>query len=499
VQSHNRFFIFVALATFVLSYSGLLAIGPFLLQDADTFWHIRTGQWILDHAQFPSVDFYSYTEYGKPWISTEWLCEIIYAAAFKLGGWSAVAVVAAAVCATVIGILCFYLLRNLRFSVAIGWSILTAAAMSPHFLARPHVFSYVLLAVWMINLLDAYDDEFNLPSSFILAPLMILWANLHGSFTLGLALLYIFGAFCIYQGIVQHNYTKCARLLIITVVVSACALITPYGIAPVFMTTKLLDMKFTHGYLVEWRPPEFQGRYFRLIYLVGIFSGIAGLGIRLRGPRLVTFAVITVMAFSYIRGLMMFFLLVPIILARPTAACAWYLKPQLLGLNALDGNKSSDPVLALLQKRSSAILASCIGLAMLVTAGTWWRSDIVSSKVITPKAAVDFVQQRNISGNVFNWYGFGGYLIFSGIPTFIDGRAELFGDAFVRKYVATETLSDINSAFEMLDEYKVNWVIFPPMEPLAKALARSERWEEVFSDEYSTVFVRRRKDHGTSG
>jgi hypothetical protein len=254
------------------------------------------------------------------------------------------------------------------------------------------------------------------------------------------------------------------------------------------MTTKLLGMKFTHGYLSEWRPPDFQGKHFRLIYLTTILSAITGLGIRLRGPRLVVFVLITATGLSYIRGLMMFFFLAPIILARPAARSVWYLAPH--GSTTPKGHTASDPVLALLQRRSFAILAGSATFAALITASTLWRQDIVPSKDITPKAAIDFVQRANIGGNVFNWYGFGGYLIFAGIPTFIDGRAELFGDAFVHKYVDTERLIDIDSAFDMLDEYKVNWIVFPPDKPLAKALARSARWDAVYSDEYAVVFVR---------
>ena len=491
VRSHNNFFIpTTALAVVLIFYSYVLSVGPSLLRDPDTFWHIRTGQWILDHAQFPTVDFYSYTESGKPWISTEWLSEISYAVAFDFGGWRAVATLAGTACAAMIGIVCLYLLRHVRFSVAIGWTVLASAAISPHFLARPHLFSYVLLAIWTINLLDAYDDDnFNLPSLLSLAPLMVLWANLHGSFTLGLVLLYVFAGFCLYQNIVQQNYTKCWRLLIVASVVTAAALITPYGISSAFMTTKLLDMNFTTR-IAEWRPTNFQQGRLLLIYLVAILSATAGLGIRLRGPRIVVFALIAFMGLSYFRGLMMFFVLVPIIFARPAAECRWYLASQLSGTSQSD--KASDSVLRFLQKRSFAILAGCMALALSITVWTWLRKDVVPSKSIAPKQAIDFVQRRHITGNVFNWYNFGGYLIFSGIPTFVDGRAELFGDDFLYKYQNAVDLIDINGTFELLDEYKVSWVLFPPKDPLVQVLARSALWDEVYSDEYSAVLVRHR-------
>src|SRR5205814_10450264 len=197
IQSSGRISFNIALTLLLVYYSIIFSFPNYLLADQDTFWHIRFGQWVLAHAQFPTVDFFSYTAAGRPWIATEWLSEVVFAAAFKFGGWHAVVFLAAIACSAVIGILCFYLVRHLRFSVAIGWTALTALAISPHFFARPHVFSYVLLAIWLIHLLDAYDaDNFNLSLLPVLAPLMILWANLHGSFTLGLALLYVFAGYC---------------------------------------------------------------------------------------------------------------------------------------------------------------------------------------------------------------------------------------------------------------------------------------------------------------
>lgn len=66
IQSSNRFFIAAAVVVFFVYYSKLMISSPALLQDPDTFWHIVTGQWILNHAQVPTVDFYSYTETGSP-------------------------------------------------------------------------------------------------------------------------------------------------------------------------------------------------------------------------------------------------------------------------------------------------------------------------------------------------------------------------------------------------------------------------------------------------
>ena len=144
-----------------------------------------------------------------------------------------------------------------------------------------------------------------------------------------------------------------------------------------------------------------------------------------------------------------------------------------------------------LQKRSILIVAGSMAIAALITVWTWWRVNVTPPEAIAPKAAIDFVQRAKIIGNVFNAYDFGGYLIFLGIPTFVDGRALPFGDAFLHRYFDAVSLTDINSAFELLDEYKVTWVILHPKEPLALALARSALWDEAYSDKFSVVLARR--------
>ena len=492
-QGTNRLYLSTTITVFAVCYTGLILLPGFsLLQDPDTFWHIRTGQWILDHAQFPTVDVFSYTANGKAWISTEWIPQIFFAIAYKFGGWRAVVVVTAVCAAAAISILGLYLVRWLRFSVVIGWTALTMMAIGPHLLARPHIFSYVLMAIWMINLLDSYDDDSSLPSLRTLVPLIVLWANVHGSFTFGLALLGIFAVVLFLRNIARRNYAECRHLILTVCIVSAGALLTPYGISPAFMTLELLDLKYTIPQIVELRAPDFQVSKNSLFFFSCIVAAVAGFGIRLSGARLITFICMMIAGLSYARGLLMFFFLAPFILARPLAKGVSYLKAQPWGIQFSDGNKAEDPVLRYLHKRFVAVPTACMTVAALVTASTWWREDIVPAKSVAPKAAIDFVQHENITGNVFNDYNFGGFLVFLDIPTFVDGRALPFGDDFLHKYFDVIDLVDTSAAFKMLDDYKVSWIILRPTTPLTKAITESPFWDKVFSDAYSVVFTRHR-------
>src|SRR2546430_11732624 len=129
IASGHAFYVSTAATIFFFYYSILVIFSRTLLEDGDTLWHIRTGQWILNHAKVPIVDFYSYTAAGTRWISTEWLAEIFFALSFNIGEWRGVVILSAAVCATIIAVICFFLVRNLRFSIAIGWTALTALAI----------------------------------------------------------------------------------------------------------------------------------------------------------------------------------------------------------------------------------------------------------------------------------------------------------------------------------------------------------------------------------
>jgi hypothetical protein len=493
IKSQDKVFLVTAFAVFVLFYCLILLRAPLLLHEPDTLWQIRTGQWTLDHARVPTSDFFSYTAAGKPWVSMQWLSQVIYALTFNAGGWHAMAVLAATSSAAIVGIVCFYLLRHLRFSVAIGCALLTGAAIGPHFTARPHVFSYVLLALWMISLLNAYDDKkFDLPPLLTLAPLMILWANIHGSFTYALTMLYIFSACCLFHNFVARDFAKCRHVVIVAAVTTACAAATPYGIMPAFMTTTLVSMKFASGYINELRSPDFQASTFVLIYFVAIFLVMAGLGIRLGGARLISFGLAAATGLRYMRALFMFFLLAPIILARPAVRCFPPLARQSFATESSDSGAAPDALLGLLQKYATAVLVGCVALAVLTTVSFWRREDIVPSKTIAPEAAIDFVKRANITGNVFNSQIFGGYLIWSGIPVFIDGRLEVYGDAFLRKYAQTVGLADVTKAYAVLDEYNIQWAILNPYEPLVGELARNTAWDKAYADADAVVFVRRR-------
>jgi len=491
-QSGSRFHFRMAVTVLLFYYCALLLFPRSFLQDPDTLWHIRTGQWILDHGNFPVADSYSYTASGQRWIAGQWLAEIIFYLAYRLGEWRGIVILSTLLCAAIIATLCWYLLRNLRFSVAIAWTAITAVAISPHFLARPHLFSYLLILIWVSTLVDSYDrNDFKLPTLF-LCVIIAVWANLHGSFTLGLVLLGVFVMYSCYRNVLLRDYTTCRRDLILLIIVGVCALATPYGIFSALLTLEVTNLKYALKNISEWHTPDFQQQRIHLFLFVSLLMALVGLGVRVNGPRLIVFGLLLVLGLSHTRGLVTLFLLMPVILARPLNECLPWFRP--IGADVSVGaqtTNASDPVLLYLRRRSAAIPLVLFAIAVLVTAVSWHRTNVGPPGSVAPRAAIEFVRRAGITGNVFNSYMFGGYLIFSGIPTFIDGRIPPYSDDFVRRTFEAIKLADIDDSFRLLDEYNVNWVILRPAEALTRALARSGFWNEVYSDKYAVVFVRR--------
>ena len=489
---------FGAAATLFLFYYSIILISPrALLEDPDTLWHIRTGEWILSHTQVPTVDLYSYTALGQRWISTEWLSEVLYALAYRIGEWRGVVILSAISCAAIVAIICFHLVANLRFSLAIAWTALTALVISHHFLARPHIFSYIILLIFFIKLLEGYDHGNFRSRVPVLCVLMILWANLHPSFTFGLALLYVFAGYSFCEDFARRDYKRCRDALFAVIAVSVCGLITPYGVFSALLTFDTMNMRFATQNITEWHSPDFQQARIELFFIVVCLMTITGLGIRLRGPRLIVYGMLLILSLSYTRGLAIFFLLMPIILAQPIAKwAAWCRAARHRRVQSFQTEymakavSSLDPVLVYLQKRVIVIVAICFAGAAIQTAFSWHRIDAGPPESVAPKAAIDYVRKARITGNVFNNYNFGGYLIFKGIPTFVDGRVPPYTDEFLREYFDAVTLADIKGAFNLLDQYKVNWVLLLPTDPLTKALAESHQWTRVYSDKYSAVLVR---------
>ncbi|MGY4242050.1 hypothetical protein ACVIIZ_003458 [Bradyrhizobium sp. USDA 4523] len=197
-----------------------------LLKDADIYWHIVVGQWIVDHRAVPHVDLFSFTIRGAPWITSEWLSEVLYFVAYKLAGWTGPLILAALSASFAFYLLALLLLKRLpNIPVMI---LLTAgiAMTSFHVFTRPHVLVFPLMVLWANALVEASEQR--RAPSFAYLPLITLWANLHGSFTLGLALMGPFALEAIWTADKSARARVAVQWIRFGVLALGAACITPY-------------------------------------------------------------------------------------------------------------------------------------------------------------------------------------------------------------------------------------------------------------------------------
>ncbi len=228
-----------------------------LIADGDTHLHIAMGRWILAHHAIPFRDAFSFTFPGKEWVPHEWGGELILAAVYGVLGWGGVIAVTELALFASVAILTRFLLRYLvPRRAAIAASIAFTVA-EPHILARPHLLAFPVMVLWMSSIVAA-RDEGRVPSLKLL-PVMILWANLHAGFMIGLA----FAGFLALEALIDarpgERIAVARRWGVFLALAGLSSLVSPNGIDVYVMTLKLVQMGSAMSMISEWQAADFSG------------------------------------------------------------------------------------------------------------------------------------------------------------------------------------------------------------------------------------------------
>ena len=451
-------------------YLLLLALADRLLGDPDIYWHVTAGQWIAEHRAFPHADPFSHTMLGAPWIAKEWLSQLIFAAAHHLAGWTAVAVLAAAATAAAFGVLARVLLEKLDPAATLVLFLAAIMLTASHILARPHALALPVMVLWTAGLVRALDAR-RAPSWWLL-PLMTLWANLHGGFTFGLLLI---GACALEALLVADGADRkrvAGRWIAFGALAALAACVTPYGAESILMTGRILGLGEALALLLEWQPQDFsQAGPFELC-LLGAIGFALYRGLTLPPIRILVVLGLLHMALAHVRNSELLALLAPLFVAAP-------LRDQF----GSDEHASDDSL-------SRGVVAGLAALAAIATLALATTRDLIPGRTFAPSAALAALTRAN-PGPILNDYGFGGYMISAGVPPFIDGRAELYGGAFLARHHQAVTLENLPDFLKLLDEYKIGATLLPPQRPAVALLDRLPGWERLHSDDIAVVHVRR--------
>ncbi|MDB5579166.1 MAG: putative rane protein of unknown function [Bradyrhizobium sp.] len=452
-------------------YALFLLAGNRLLIDPDTMWQITVGQWIIDHRAVPETDVYSFTMRGQPWISTQWLAQVLYAKVFAVFGWSGPVVLAAGAIAATFALLAKFLSRRLSESATLVFIAAALALTVPHLLARPHVLALPVMVAWVGGMIAAADRR--RAPSFWLLPLMALWANLHGGFVFGLVLM----APIALDAVVSAEARLRRPLILHWAAFGFAALLTsfatPYGWNALLASQKILGLGAALPLIMEWRPADFGSLgALEVCLLLGIGLALYR-GIRLPPLRIVLLLGLLHMALSQGRAAEILALLGPLVLAAP-------LGRQLGGAASVPSNAAPRGVLF-------------AGVGIVLLAGTMAYASVHRFEPHTrgsPVAAVAALKQLNLS-RVFNDYDFGGYLIANGVAPFIDGRTELYGEKFFVDHNAASGLMQPENLFRLLEEYRIEATLMRTQSAATKLLDHIDGWHKVYADDIATIHLRK--------
>lgn len=459
---------------FVLVLPPILASTPGLFNDGDSSWHIAAGRWIIEHRQIPGTDPFSFTMAGKPWVAHEWLSEVLLAGAFGLAAHAGVSALVAAALAA----LHLVVFLHLRARVGPAAILVAFAAMdlvlAKFFLARPHLLVWPLVAAWTSVLLSSRDR--GRPPPLWLAALMLVWTNLHGSFPLG----FIIAAAIGWDAVNEARWNRRILLgwLSFGLLATIAALLNASGASGLLHPLVIMDME-TLPLIQEWRPssPGAGPLFFAAIALAAVILAVRrvrfGLG---EGALLV---LMLALALSQVRHQSWLAIVAPLVLAS-----------RLGGV----GRKQAPPPFAGAAARRSWVGAG-LAAAVLLTAGRALLPYQADDRLGLPRALIANIPAELSSQPVFNEYSFGGPLILAGIRPYIDGRADMYGDAFFSEYVRISR-GDSRGFRRAVERYGIRWTMLQPSSPLVKALDASPGWSRIYSDEVGVIHVRR--DRGSA-
>jgi hypothetical protein len=464
----------LSLLIFLIAYAG----DKFEINEPDIWWHLRNAKQILMTHSFPRFDTYSFTSAGSAWIDHEWLSELIYYGAFKALGLRGIVLLFFGI--SVLTFCALYYLSckagaNPKTAGAV--SVLGILVASVSFGPRMLLFGWLAMSILLI-ILQRYAAARPAPV-WILPALFALWVNLHGSWLFGLI---VFGVFIVsglfnfeIGNVVAKRFSRndLKKLLTTAGVCILALFINPFGYKLVGYPFDMLFRQQTNmQHVEEWRSVDFhdpRGKIVMILLLVILATAVCSRRKwMLHEVLLGAFALyssLTYWRMQYFAAL----IFIPLIATRIT-------------LFADYNPKKEKPVL------NAAIIAVVIGVMI-------WRfpaEDRLRARVaeIFPEAALSYMEKAGMTDHVLNEYFYGGYMTWRSpeIKDFIDGRADLFVyngtfDDYVR-------FSRIDQSLEILDKYKIKYVLLSRQNPNAYLLGNVPRWRRVYNDNLATVFAR---------
>jgi len=484
------------------------ALGRLLLRDADIGWHIRNGQDMLRAHAVARVDSFSSTMSGHTWYAWEWLYDVAIAVVHHVFGLNGVVFYTAAIIAATF-VLTLHLgqRRGGSLPVTLLLLILALGASTVHFLARPHVVSWLFSVIWF-EVLDTAENRAR--QLFWLPLLMVLWVNLHGGFVMGFLLLtvYLLGAAVQYvarrdereqTGQWLRSLGLCTGLSFIA------SFLNPYGYHLHIHVLGYLSDRFLMNQISEFLSPDFHG-VAQQCFVVLLLVTLIALASAPRKPDATRVLLILFAAYSGLyatrnlptSSLLLVLMIAPLLSqgiaegGRNPDAAAWLrrLLSRAGSFGLRMGNLESQ-----MRGHLWLVLAFVLGLWACAHDGRLGSTPFINAYFDGkrfPVEAAEAIARNSIREPIFSLDYWGGYLIYRLYPetkVVVDDRHDLYGDQFFKDYLKVVT---VQPGWEkVLHEKHVNWVLLPSESSLANMMRLKPEWLVADEDRTAVLFHRR--------
>lgn len=455
----------------------VLVDGPALLNtDGDLGRHITIGNYIRDSGSIPLQDQFSHTMAGEPLVPHEWLAQLALSVVHNVSGLTGVVLLIAVLIAATFTLTYQAMLRRNVFRIlALFLSVVAAYTAGLHWLARPHVFTFLFAALW------AYQLE-NVKSKVWFFPLiMLVWANTHGAFIVGFVILgaHLTGWLWEY---LHRQTTKEAgvRLMLIGATSLAVTLLNPAGWHLWGTSVGYFGSQYLIDHTVEYQSPNFHiWSTWPFLVMLGVGILTAGIGGKWRAHESLLFAGWTLLSLYSARNIPLFAIIV-----APYIGTA--IQSIVEGIPFL---QQSDQRLAQVENGLRGVAWPV--LAVVLLAVLTYRQPLPGNTFDPakfPVEAVNWLEANPQEGKMFNYFTWGGYLLYRMWPeqrVFIDAQTDFYGEELTREYA---TVMYTEPGWEdVLEKYEVSWTIVPAQGPLIRALHEEHGWDVVYQDHTAAI------------
>jgi hypothetical protein len=487
--------------SYVLVFCVGFVIGVRPIQTWDFWWHLAAGRLIAEFGHVPHRDVFSYTAAGTQWVMFEWAWQLTLYALYSAWGFLAIVVLKACV-SGLIGVLMLHLAyrRGARMLVAVALTVLAMQPMGAWLNERPQL----LQPLFVLSALHLLESHRQGRGHCLLAYplLMLVWANCHGSFVLGLVLLAV-SAFCDLAAAAARSRGSIAQLrqavgtqrpVTVALILSGVACtIGPNGLrGALYPVVHLGHLSWAEDQIAEWGRAWSDPLTFAGIGCCAFLALVSHLLWR-RHARLLDWAYLALGLLMWLRwarcGPILASLTVPAAAAHLSAWIGnrWPSARQLekaLG-RLFAGHGALDRILP-------CLIAAHMSVVALLQA-PWSRApERLVALGRLPVRAAEVIALNDARGRMFNEYEWGGYLIWRfhwTRPVFIDGRSDFYGQKIFGKYC--EVRQATPSWRAVLDDFRVQYLLLDAKGPLCDVLDRSASFVRLYADSGAILYVRR--------